>query len=112
MRQRGIEKSVATSRPGIPANDRTSIVGLAGCNSGRLSAQTMMSPLAVVIVSEDSKFAAMITGVPKEDTVKELTTDCADQSLNERMQLGRIRDGLDLIDLKDAKISFPSGVSK
>jgi hypothetical protein len=43
----------------------------------------MMSSLAVVIVSEDSKFAVMITGVPKEDTLKEFTTDCADQSLNE-----------------------------
>jgi hypothetical protein len=77
-----------------------------------LCAERMMGPLAVVVIREVDDFPFKIPGVPKEDVVKVFTTDCADQSFNEWMRLRRIRDGLDLIDLKDAKISFPSVVSK
>lgn len=48
----------------------------------------------------------------KKDVVKVFATGRSDQSRNEWMRLRRIRDGPDLIDLKDAKICLSSVVAK
>ena len=72
----------------------------------------MMSPFSVVVVREFDEFPFKIPVVPKKDMVQIFATDRPNQSFNEWMRLRRIGDGLDLIDFKDPKISFPSLVSK
>ena len=72
----------------------------------------MMSLFSVVVVRKCDEFPFKIPGIPKENVIKVFATDRSDQSLNEWMRLRRIGDGLDLIDLKDAKIGFPSVISK
>ena len=71
-----------------------------------------MNSILVVVIREASKLSSKISRVPKEDVIKVFATDCSDQSLDEWMRLRRIGDGLDLIDLKDSKIRFPSLVAK
>ena len=72
----------------------------------------MMDPFSVVVIREVDELSFKIARIPKEHLVKVFTPDRSDQSLNEWMRLRRIGDGLDLVDFKDPKISFPSMGSK
>ena len=71
-----------------------------------------MNPFSVVVVREFNEFPFKIAVVPISEMIEVFATDCSDQTLDEWMRLRRIRDGLDLIELKDPKIRFPALVSK
>ena len=57
----------------------------------------MMNSILVVVIREASKLTSKISHVPKEDVIKVFATDCSDQSLDERMRVRLIGDGLNLI---------------
>jgi hypothetical protein len=45
-----------------------------------------MNSIAIVIVPELQQLPLEISGAPEWDLVQELSSECADQSLNERMR--------------------------
>ena len=67
-----------------------------------------MSTSLVVVLLEVIEFSLKIGAGPERRVIEQLTSDCADQSLDERMRQRNVRDGLDLADIKYAQIGFPA----
>ena len=50
----------------------------------------------IVVFPQITKLVSQIIGVPERYEIEEFAPDRADQSLNERMRYGNLRDGLNL----------------
>ena len=66
-----------------------------------------MRSLCIEVGLEMIQFPRQVSGIPEEDLVKEFPTYTSDQPFNERMGHGHMREGLDFIDLENAKIGLP-----
>ena len=78
----------------------------------RPATERAVHAILVEVRSELGQLSLQIQGIPEQDVVKALTTNRADQALHERMGYRRVRDGLDLLDVEDAKIRLPSVITK
>ena len=69
-----------------------------------------MNSVLVVVLPKVHEFSFKVRSIPEEDVVKVFTTSRPNESLNEGMRKWRIRDTLNLLDIQDAKVCFPSVV--
>ena len=60
-----------------------------------------MNTSLIVVLPKVHEFPFKVPSIPEEDMVKVFTANGSDESLNERMRAGRIRDSLNLIYTKN-----------
>ena len=67
-----------------------------------------MHAVCVVIIRECVQLSRQVDRVPEEHVIEIFTADGADQPFNKWMRDRRVRNRLDLLDLKDAQDGEPA----
>ena len=75
---------------------------------GRVPVQRLMYPIPVVVLPEVHEFSLKVLSIPKEDLIKVFTANGSDESLDEGMRTGCIRNAFDFVDTQDAEIRLPA----
>ena len=63
--------------------------------------------MTVVVFLEPPQFSFKVVGRPIEDVIQQFSPDSYDQSFDERMGQGNVRDSLQLGDFKDPQVGAP-----
>ncbi len=66
-----------------------------------------MRSLGIEVGLEMIQFVRQVSGIPEKNLVNELPTYTSDQPFNEWMGHGHMREGLDFLNLQNAKIGLP-----
>jgi hypothetical protein len=72
-----------------------------------IAAERSVHTMSVVIVPIFFPLSLQVAGVPEERMVKIFTANGSDMSLNEGVRYRRIRNGLDLIYIKNSQVRLP-----
>ena len=68
--------------------------------------------ITFVVLPKGFKFALKILSIPENEAITVLTTNCANESFDERRRRRRLRHTLDLMDLGYPTFGMPSVVKK
>ena len=66
-----------------------------------------MTAIPIVVVSERDQFHLQIRSSPKQQPVQTLSADCSNQSLDERMGPGSVRNCLDFRNSENTEVRLP-----
>jgi hypothetical protein len=94
--------------PSIVIKDRMGRRWLTGSFSWSAATERLMDAIVVVIDSELFQLALQVDGVPNEHVIKKLSSNCPDQSFDERIGHGDVRHRFDLRDLEYAQVGRPT----
>src|SRR5437867_3620136 len=98
--------------PGVTIKLGRSRRRCAGTLRGCRAIERTVDPMRVVIISELAQFSCQIHGVPEEYPIEVFTPDRSNKPFDEGMRDRSVRNGLDFLDLEDAKSGEPAVESK